>query len=293
MPSPKVRETKSTENRFSEFFDGFKYAHLDVHQRRVQYVARYHARNRRKYVAAVLATAHLPLLTAARKPAPRSSKNRPRHSSKNRHHRHSKNRHRHSRRRRSVARRCNRYKSKWTKAVWTMPVLSHWGNPRKTVTKSRAGTVTKDSVVAKQQQLPYVMKRSGLYHPVSSVQRDAGSAAVKGPSPEVIKASSSDALLVFTEDDDVTETDYGDTEGGGDKPGMNQDKTQVFNRPPEPLETDPEGRIVPYVDFEQIIEKIEELGGEEVVFGEMMRFLVKAKPWGSRQKGGKKSISVN
>lgn len=49
------------------------------------------------------------------------------------------------------------------------------------------------------------------------------------------------------------------------------DKSQLFNRPEEPLETDDEGRIKAYVSFTEFQEKILAAGGENVVFAEFLR----------------------
>lgn len=91
-------------------------------------------------------------------------------------------------------------------------------------------------------KIPYKMERTGLYRPMP-IQRDAGSAIVTTPSPDVLNQKSGNELLLLADNDD--------------RCSKNHDKTEVFNRPPEPLETDEDGRINPYVDFAQINAKIE------------------------------------
>ena len=49
------------------------------------------------------------------------------------------------------------------------------------------------------------------------------------------------------------------------------DKTKIFNRPAEPLETDEEGRIKAYVSFTEFNEKVMAAGGEAVVFADFLR----------------------
>ncbi|XP_066911677.1 TGF-beta-activated kinase 1 and MAP3K7-binding protein 1-like [Clytia hemisphaerica] len=48
------------------------------------------------------------------------------------------------------------------------------------------------------------------------------------------------------------------------------DKTKMFNRPAEPLETDAEGRIKAYVSFDEFNEKIMAAGGPEEVFRDFL-----------------------
>ena len=83
--------------------------------------------------------------------------------------------------------------------------------------------------------LPYVMKPSGLYHPVS-LQRDAGSAVVGGATPEVIKAASGGSSDLVVDQIDPNEDDYINSEGSNSgKVPASGDKTQVrpsdFNPP--------------------------------------------------------------
>jgi hypothetical protein len=49
------------------------------------------------------------------------------------------------------------------------------------------------------------------------------------------------------------------------------DKTKMFNRPAEPLETDEQGRIKAYVSFTEFNEKVMAAGGEAVVFADFLR----------------------
>ena len=50
-----------------------------------------------------------------------------------------------------------------------------------------------------------------------------------------------------------------------------EDKTRLFNRPAEPLETDSEGRIKAYVSFDEFNEKVAAAGGPSVVFADFIR----------------------
>lgn len=50
-----------------------------------------------------------------------------------------------------------------------------------------------------------------------------------------------------------------------------EDKTRLFNRPAEPLETDAEGRIKAYISFDEFNEKIAAAGGPDVVFADFVR----------------------
>ena len=49
-----------------------------------------------------------------------------------------------------------------------------------------------------------------------------------------------------------------------------EDKTRLFNRPAEPLETDSEGRIKAYVSFDEFNEKVAAAGGPNVVFADFI-----------------------
>ena len=49
-----------------------------------------------------------------------------------------------------------------------------------------------------------------------------------------------------------------------------EDKTRLFNRPAEPLETDAEGRIKAYVSFDEFNEKVAAAGGPNVVFADFI-----------------------
>ncbi|XP_057304609.1 TGF-beta-activated kinase 1 and MAP3K7-binding protein 1-like [Hydractinia symbiolongicarpus] len=49
-----------------------------------------------------------------------------------------------------------------------------------------------------------------------------------------------------------------------------QDRTKLFNRPAEPLETDANGRIKAHVSFTEFLKKVDEMGGERVVFSQFL-----------------------
>ena len=121
-------------------------------------------------------------------------------------------------------------------------------------------------------QMPYVLKPSGLYHP-RPIQRDAGDVIIS-PTPEGLKATSTDALLMVTDPEIHYRGTYDSLNSNNSSVDrQNEDKTRLFNRPPEPLETDQDGKIMPYVDFTDFNNKINEMGGEEAVFGELMSIL--------------------
>ena len=56
----------------------------------------------------------------------------------------------------------------------------------------------------------------------------------------------------------------------GSHPASHEDRTGVFNRPPEPLTLGDDGRVAPYVDFGEFIENVELAGGESFVFSQFL-----------------------
>lgn len=124
-----------------------------------------------------------------------------------------------------------------------------------------------------QPTLPYVMNPSGLYQHCP-IQKDAAE-SIQGSSLDNLKAASNSALLIVTDREISYESPIDSEKSTANSLRENEDKTRLFNRPPEPLETDEHGRIKSYVDFTDLNKKIEDMGGEEAVFGDILKMFKK------------------